>query len=144
MSQLLTATPPMGATRSRSRPRWEEVEGSPLPMGATWLEDEQAWNFALYSKHAEHVTLLLYAADDLLHPLLTRELDFLHNKSGRVWHCRLPAADVAGAVYYAFHVSGPAPGDHSEWHAFDAEKILLDPYARSVFLPAAFERRAAI
>ena len=113
-------------------------------MGATWLEDEQAWNFAIYSKHAAHVTLLLYGPEDVLHPLLERELDFLHNKSGRVWHCRLPAEQVEGAAYYAFHVSGPAPDDHSEWHAFDSEKVLLDPYARSVFLPAAFDRQAAI
>ena len=113
-------------------------------MGATWLADQEAWNFALYSKHAKHVTLLLYAAEDLLQPLVTTELDYLHNKSGRVWHCRLTAEQVEGAAYYAFRVSGPAPEDHSEWHAFDAEKILLDPYARSVFFPAAFARQAAI
>jgi glycogen operon protein len=112
-------------------------------MGATWLEDEQAWNFALYSKHAEHVILLLYGAEDLVQPLLSRDLDYLHNKSGRVWHCRLPADELQGAAYYAFRVSGPAPEDHSEWDAFDSEKILLDPYARSVFLPAAFDRQAA-
>lgn len=102
-------------------------------MGATWLEEAQAWNFALYSKHAEHVTLLLYAADDLVHPLLTSDLDYLRNKSGRVWHCRIAGEKVGSAAYYAFRVAGPAAGDRSAWHAFDPEKILLDPYARSVF-----------
>ena len=123
---------------------WEELEGSPLPMGATWLEEAQAWNFALYSKHAEHVILLLYAADDLVHPLLTSDLDYLRNKSGRVWHCRIASEKVGSAAYYAFRVSGPAEGGESAWHAFDSEKILLDPYARSVFIPRGFNRRAAI
>ena len=113
-------------------------------MGATWLEDEQAWNFALYSKHAEHVTLLLYDTENLVQPLVMSELDYLHHKSGRVWHCRLSGDQIEGAAYYAFRISGPAPENHSEWHAFDSEKVLLDPYARSVFFPAAFDRQAAI
>ena len=144
MSELLTTTPPVGVMRPLPRPRWDEVEGSPQPMGATWLEDEQAWNFALYSKHAEHVTLLLYDAENLVHPLVTHDLDYLRNKSGRVWHCRLAGDQIEGAAYYAFRISGPAPEDRSEWHAFDSEKILLDPYARSVYFPATFDRRAAI
>ena len=144
MTQLLTADSWGRAVRFPPRSRWEEVEGSPLPLGATWLEDEQAWNFALYSMHAEHVSLLFYAADDLVSPVLSRELDYLQNKSGRVWHCRVAAEQIAGAAYYAFRISGPPPDDHSEWATFDSEKILLDPYARSVFLPAAFDRQAAI
>ena len=112
-------------------------------MGATWLEDEQAWNFALYSEHAEHVSLLIYTADDVVHPSLVRDLDYLCNKSGRVWHCRVPAELMGAARYYAFHISGPSPDDVAPWHAFDSDKILLDPYARAVYLPQAFDRRAA-
>jgi len=29
----------------------------------------------------------------------------------------------------------PAPRGPNQWHAFDPEKILLDPYAKSTFLP---------
>jgi glycogen operon protein len=113
-------------------------------LGATWLEEARAWNFALYSKHAEHVTLLLYAANDLVRPLLTSELDYLRNKSGRVWHCRIAGDKVDSAAYYAFRVAGPAADDQSGWLAFDSEKILLDPYARSVFIPRRFDRQAAM
>jgi hypothetical protein len=35
--------------------------------------------------------LLLYAAADLVRPVLTFRFDFLHNKSGRIWHWRIPA-----------------------------------------------------
>ena len=129
---------------SAELPSWERAEGSPLPMGATWIEDEQAWNFALYSKHAERVELLVYGVSDLARPLYTCELDYLHNKSGRVWHCRVCEGEIPNAAYYAFRISGPAPEDRSDWHAFDCEKILLDPYARAVFLPPRFDRAAAI
>ena len=40
---------------------WEQSEGSSLPLGVTWIEAEQAFNFAIHSEHAESVTLLLYA-----------------------------------------------------------------------------------
>ena len=45
------------ATSSRRRRRWAEAEGHPLPLGATWIEEEQAFNFAVYAEHAESVTL---------------------------------------------------------------------------------------
>src|SRR6185369_7713406 len=43
------------------RQTWEQAEGSPLPLGVTWIEEEQAFNFAVHAEHAESVTLLLYA-----------------------------------------------------------------------------------
>ena len=67
------------------RPTWAQAEGSPLPFGVTWMEEEQAFNFAVQAHHAESVTLLLYASTDLVNPLLAYRFDFLHNKSGRIW-----------------------------------------------------------
>lgn len=68
---------------------WATTEGAPFPLGATWIEQEQAYNFALHSKHAESVTLLFYGRNDFVSPLLSRPLDHLMNKSGRIWHCRI-------------------------------------------------------
>jgi len=45
--------------RIGSEARWAAAEGLPFPLGATWIEEEQAFNFSLYSKHAESVELLL-------------------------------------------------------------------------------------
>ncbi|MGH8067105.1 MAG: glycogen debranching protein [Candidatus Entotheonellia bacterium] len=123
---------------------WATVEGAPFPQGVTWIEDEQAYNFALYSKHADSVTLLLYREDDVVHPILATRLDYRHHKSWRIWHCRLPKAALHGAQYYAYVVSGPRPRGRFEWHHFDPQKILLDPYAKAVFFPATFDRRAAM
>jgi isoamylase len=105
---------------------------------------EDAYNFALYSKHAERVTLLLYGEDDLVRPLLAEPLDPLLHKTGRIWHCRIPTTALSGARFYAYAVEGPPPAGPFEWHAFDPEKVLLDPYARAVHFPAAFDRHAAM
>ena len=124
-------------------PRWATTEGLPFPLGATWIEEETAYNFALYSKHAERVTLLLYTERDLVEPVLTYRFDYLKNKSGRIWHCRIPGAATREAAYYAYRIDGPAPAGRFEWHSFDPDKILLDPYAKSVLFPPAFDRLAA-
>ena len=84
--------------------RWAALEGSAPPLGVSWLEEEQAYNFVLYSKHATGVVLLLYAQSDTVHPIVEHRLDHRISKSGRVWHCRLPASVVDGAAYYAYRV----------------------------------------
>jgi isoamylase len=119
---------------------WAQVEGCTLPLGVTWIEEEQAFNFAVHAEHAESVTLLLFSLTDLVNPLLTFRFDFLRNKSGRVWHCRLPITEIGGARYYAYSVSGQSG---SQLHSFDPQKVLLDPYAKSVFFPPGFDRAAA-
>jgi len=122
---------------------WSQAEGSPQPLGATWLQEEHSYNFSLYSRHATGVTLLLYAARDLVNPVLRVSLNYLIHKSGRIWHCRLAADEIANASYYAYSVEGPN-GAQGELHFFDPDKALLDPYARSLFFPTDFRRGASI
>jgi glycogen operon protein len=79
-------------------------------------------NFSVFSEHASEVDLLLFARPNDPSPAevvpMTGELSF--------WHAFVPTAG-AGTVY-AFRASGPpGPG----W-SFDPDKVLLDPYARSV------------
>lgn len=122
---------------------WEKDEGTALPLGASWCEQAQAWNFALYSKHAAQVTLLLYGSEELVEPMLTYPMNYLHNKSGRIWHCRIAADQARGARFYAYSVSGPPAQRGFERHAFDPQKILFDPYACALFFPPSFQRTAA-
>jgi len=122
---------------------WIAAEGSTSPLGANWVESAQAWNFAIYSKFAESVTLLLYTEADIVTPVVRYSLDHLRNKSGSIWHCRLARADLRGARYYAYSIGGPAPHGRYQWHCFDSEKILLDPHARSIYFPPTFDRAAA-
>ncbi|HTR50336.1 MAG TPA: isoamylase, partial [Kofleriaceae bacterium] len=122
---------------------WESTEGLPYPLGVSWSADDDAYNFAIYSKHATSVRLLIFGLD-LEHAMHECSLDPLVNKSGRIWHCRIPASVVRAARYYGYVVDGPEPVGPFEAHAFHPEKLLLDPYARSIYFPPSFDRGAAL
>jgi glycogen operon protein len=121
---------------------WTKIEGTLYPPGASWVEAENAWNFVLYTRHATSVTLLIYAQSDLRVPRLRVPFSYLTNKSGHVWHCRVPGEAIGDAPYYAYLVDGP--NDSNSGNRFDPEKILLDPYAEEVFFPRGFSRNEAI
>jgi isoamylase len=63
-------------------------------LGVTWLQDELAVNFALYSQYATDVTLLISTNNDSRDSAIQHWLNYLKNKFGRVWHCRIPASQV--------------------------------------------------
>ena len=69
------------ALEGTAPPRWAATEGLPFPLGPTKIEDptrieeEDAYNFALYSKHAESVTLLLYTERDIVDPVFEYQFD---------------------------------------------------------------------
>lgn len=120
---------------------WDRLEGTPGPMGVTWIPALKAWNFALYSRRATGVTLLLYTHVDQVNPVYEARLDARTNKSGRIWHCWVQATLAKCAAFYAYRVEGrhdPAAG-----YCFDAQKILLDPFAPAVFFPDEYDRKAA-
>ncbi|MGA7893235.1 MAG: hypothetical protein WCA49_08430, partial [Candidatus Sulfotelmatobacter sp.] len=78
------------AASPQKRRTWAHTEGLPLPLGVTWIEEDQAFNFAVCAEHAESVNLFLYSPADLTKPVLTFQFDPIRNKSGRIWHCRIP------------------------------------------------------
>jgi hypothetical protein len=93
--------------RLRGRPLgegWASAEGSLLPPGSAWVEEERAYNFTLHSRHAERVTLLLFGEADPARPLVTLDLDPRVHKTWDVWHCRLGEDGAQGARYYAYKV----------------------------------------
>lgn len=122
---------------------WFTIEGSPFLSGQTWIDAEQSYNFSLVSENASSVTLLLYSKDDFSTPLFQLRLDPLTQKLRDIWFCRIPGLAVHGARYYAWKVDGPLPNGPALQHAFEPQKILLDPFAREVYFPPEFDRSAA-
>jgi isoamylase len=120
---------------------WDRQEGTPGPMGVTWVPTLAAWNFAVYSRRATGVILLLYGSNDPINAIREVVLDPRVNKSGRVWHCWVEAADAPGACYYAYRVEGRHDPAHG--YRFDGEKILLDPFAPAVYFPPEYDRVSA-
>ena len=118
-------------------------EGSVMPFGAHRVEEEDAYNFSIYSQHARAVKLLFFAEDNHETPCFEFAFDRLIHKTNHIWHCRLPTEKLRGARYYAYQIDGPSAKESSWKHAYDPEKILLDPYARRIFFPPTFDRQAA-
>ncbi len=116
-------------------------DGLPAPLGVAWVGAAQAYNFAIYSRHGASVTLLLYHEFELLTPAAQYTFDATINRSGPIWHCRIPAHLLASITYYAYRVDGLF--NPSEGHRFDPQKVLLDPFARRVFFPPAYSRARA-
>ena len=96
-------------------------EGQPHPRGATW--DGKGVNFALFSAHATKVELCLFDATG------EKELERIElpEFTDEVWHVYVPGLKP-GAVY-GYRVHGPYEPEHG--HRFNANKLLLDPYARA-------------
>lgn len=114
--------------------------GRPWPLGVEWVVAEDTFNFALYSRHATSVTLLGYTERDPVNPVF--EFAFQHpaHKTGSIWHCRVPASALRGATLYGYRIEGPH--DPERGRRFDSDKVLLDPFAPSVFFPPDFSRDA--
>lgn len=106
-------------------PRARIWPGSPHPLGATW--DGTGVNFALFSAHAERVELCLFD------PSGQRELErlALPEYTDEVWHGYLP--DGLPGQLYGYRVFGPY--EPRRGHRFNANKLLLDPYAKSIVGP---------
>jgi glycogen operon protein len=96
--------------------------GKPYPLGATW--DGEGVNFALFSEHAERVELCVF---DPFSKLQETRIE-MPERTHQVWHCYLP--DARPGLSYGYRVHGPyAPG---QGHRFNPNKLLLDPYAKSI------------
>jgi isoamylase len=97
--------------------------GYPYPLGATWTG--VGVNFALFSEHATKVELCLFdspeATRESLRIPLTEQTDM-------VWHGFLP--DARPNQLYGYRVHGPY--EPSAGHRFNPNKVVMDPYAKSV------------
>ena len=97
--------------------------GRPYPLGATW--DGVGVNFALFSEHATKVELCLFDSPD---SKTESERIELRDQTDQVWHCYLP--DVLPTQLYGYRVHGPF--EPANGHRFNANKLLLDPYAKLI------------
>src|SRR5438270_5891618 len=96
--------------------------GTSARLGASW--DGRGTNFALFSANAQRVELCLFD------PQGRRELERIElpERTEDVWHGYLN--DVSPGQLYGYRVHGPYEPEHG--HRFNANKVVLDPYARAI------------
>ncbi len=94
--------------------------GTAYPLGATF--DGNGTNFALFSEGAERVELCLFDDSGEETRVELRDVDAF------VWHAYLPT--VQPGQRYGYRVYGP--DEPAQGLRFNPNKLLLDPYAKSV------------
>lgn len=97
--------------------------GLPYPLGATW--DGRGVNFAIFSENASSIELCLFETetDDVESKRIK-----LPEQTNQVWHGYFP--DIRPGQLYGYRVYGPYAPDRG--HRFNPNKLLLDPYAKSI------------
>jgi glycogen operon protein len=106
------------------------------PLGAT--ASDGGVNFSVFSRGATSVEILLFDHAEDSRPSAVIPVDPIANHTYHYWHTFVPGLK-AGQIY-AYRVSGPF--DPARGLRFDASKLLLDPYARSVVVPSNYNRDA--
>ena len=104
--------------------------GMPFPLGA--CARANGVNFAIFSRHASGVRLDLFdhSADSV--PSRSILLDSVRNKTGDIWHVWLEG--IKAGQFYGFRFAGPY--SPHEGHRFNADKLVVDPYATAISLVA--------
>lgn len=115
----------------------EVKRGKSHPLGATI--NPGGVNFCVYSKNSDEIQLLLFDGVDDSNPSRVIVLDSQTNRSYHYWHAFVP--DIKPGQLYGYRALGPY--DPQRGLRFDGDKILLDPYGRSVAAPEGYDRDAA-
>ncbi|HTO30379.1 MAG TPA: glycogen debranching protein GlgX [Pararhizobium sp.] len=88
------------------------------------VPDKDGVNFALFSAHAERVELCLFDDSGTIE---TARIE-LPEYTNEVWHGYIPG--LKPGALYGYRVHGPH--DPANGHRFNANKLLIDPYAREL------------
>ncbi len=111
--------------------------GQSYPLGASLIPGGA--NFAVFSRTASAIELLLFDRIDDARPSRVILIDPLTNLTYHYWHAFVPGVE-AGQIY-GFRAYGPLAPDRGL--RFDPSKLLLDPYGRAIAVPKCYSREAA-
>src|ERR1017187_3485181 len=113
---------PAGSIKLQQRTTKTLEQGLPFPLGATPVGD--GVNFAIYSKHAAEVFLLLFDTPDGA----PTDVIQLRDRDKLIWHTRVKG--LSAGQLYGYKVGGEYRPEFGL--RFNDAKLLLDPYAKAV------------
>ena len=100
--------------------------GKALPLGASLTKD--GVNFAIFSRNATAVTLILFESAEPNSPYKEISLSKKGNKTGNIWHCSIRG--LGAGICYLYRADGPFFPEKGQ--RFNPHKALLDPYAKAL------------
>jgi isoamylase len=111
--------------------------GLSFPLGATITPS--GVNFAVYSKNATGLDLLLFDGVSDPQPAQIISLDPEKNRTYHYWH--IFVSGLPPGQLYGYRVQGPFEPESGL--RFDGDKVLFDPYAKCLAIPENYSRAAA-
>lgn len=105
---------------------FEISRGGPLPLGA--YQKRAGINFAVYSKNATSVVLVLFIPGDKK-PIAEFPLDPRFNRTGDIWHAFIRGLECD--IEYGYRVDQQL-NLPKKTHYINSSDILVDPYARAL------------
>lgn len=111
--------------------------GDCFPLGA--MVRDGGVNFCVYARGATAVDLLLFESPESPAPKTTIHLSPDINRTFHYWHVFI--VGISAGQVYGYRVAGPY--NPAQGTRFNPNKILLDPYARSVVGWENYSRQAA-
>ena len=107
------------------------------PLGPTLTPD--GVNFSIFSAHATNIEIVLFDHADAQQQARVIKLDPTINRTSHYWHIFVPG--ISAGQLYGYRVDGPA--EASSGNRFDFDKVLIDPYGKSVSVGHNYSREAA-
>jgi glycogen operon protein len=111
--------------------------GRCFPLGAS--PGEGGVNFSIFSSQASWLELLLFDGAGDAEPARVLRLEAPAHRTYHYWHAFVPG--LRPGQVYGYRAVGPF--DPARGLRFDPAKVLLDPYARAVIVPDAYDRLVA-
>ncbi len=99
----------------------ETWPGKPYPLGSSY--DGKGVNFALFSENATSVKLCLFDEQGKQTHIIP-----VTNRTHSQWHIYVPG--LHAGQKYGYRIDGPY--DPENGHRFNANKLLIDPYAKAL------------
>jgi glycogen operon protein len=100
--------------------------GRALPLGA--VPTEGGVNFAVFSRHATSISLLLFESGEPGSPFEEIRLSKQKNRTGDIWHCHIKG--LKAGAFYLYRADGPYIPEKGL--RFNFNKALIDPYAKAL------------
>ena len=111
--------------------------GRPFPLGPTITP--QGVNFSVFSTHASGMEIVFFDHDGASEPSRAITLDPTQNRTSSYWHICVPG--IKPGQLYGFRADGPY--EPSIGYRFDPQKLLIDPYGKSVSVGRGYSRADA-
>lgn len=108
----------------------------PYPLGSTVTTD--GTNFSIFSANATGMQIAFFNNASDASPFTTVTLDPARDRTSHYWHIFVPG--IRAGQLYGYRADGP--NDPADGQRFDKNKVLLDPYGKSVST-ATYDRHSA-